>query len=70
MLDCLLANDYRKSEWCQVNGGSTVACDVYLMPYDDARRQRSAKGLDVYMKFSIDVAGLLTLVLVSCHPPR
>ncbi|WP_293603320.1 hypothetical protein [Polaromonas sp. UBA4122] len=70
MLGCLLANDYGKSEWCQVKGGSVVACDVYVMPYDDARRQRSAKGLEVYMKFSIDVSGALTLVLVSCHPPR
>lgn len=70
MLGCLLADDYDKSEWCQVKGGSVVACDVYVMPYDDARRQRSAKGLQVYMKFSIDVTGVLTLVLVSCHPPR
>ena len=70
MLVCLKANDFNKSEWCQVKGGSVVPCDVYVMPYDETRRQRSAKGLEVYMKFSIDIAGALTLVLVSCHPPR
>lgn len=70
ILGCLKANDYDKSEWCQVKGGSLVPCDVYVISYDDARRQRSAKGLEVYMKFSIDVAGALTLVLVSCHPTR
>lgn len=70
MLVCLMADDYVKSEWCQVKGGSVVPCDVYVMPYDAARYQRNAKGLEVYMKFSIDVAGSLTLVLVSCHPPR
>jgi len=70
MLVSLTASDYDKSEWCKVNGGATVPCDVYVMPYDSIRQVRSAKGLEVYMKFSIETDGTLTLVLVSCHPPR
>lgn len=70
MLVCLKAGDFDKSEWCQVKGGSVLPCDVYVMPYDETRRQRSAKGLEVYMKFSIDSTGALSLVLVSCHPSR
>ena len=70
MLINLHVNDYKKSEWCQVKGGSMVPCDVYVMPYDSIRQVRSAKGLDVYLKFSIETDGTLTLVVVSCHPPR
>ena len=53
MLVSLTASDYDKSEWCKVNGGATVPCDVYVMPYDSIRQVRSAKGIEVYMKFSI-----------------
>jgi hypothetical protein len=70
MLGCLKANDFNTSEWCQVKGGSTVPCDVYVMAFDEIRRQRSTSGFEVYMKFSIDTAGAITLVLVSCHAPR
>jgi hypothetical protein len=65
----LTVNDYVKSEWCQIKGGSMVPSDVYLMPFDPIRQVRSVKGLEVYTKFSIEVDGTFTLVLVSCHPP-
>ena len=70
MLVSLVASDYRKSEWCRIKGGRDVPCDVYVLPYDLVRHQRNAKAEAVYMKFSIDEAGALTIVMVSCHPPR
>lgn len=59
--------DYYKSEWCEVLGGRWVPCDVYRIPYDAQRRRRHANGLLVYIKFSIEADGTLTIVLVSCH---
>ena len=70
MLVSLTASDYDKSEWCSVSGGVTVPCDVYVMPYDSIRQVRSAKGFELYIKFSIETDGTLTLVVVSCHPSR
>lgn len=70
MLLSLVASDYRKSEWCSIKGGRHVPCDVYLLPYDLVRHQRNARAEAVYLKFSIDEAGALTIVMVSCHPPR
>jgi hypothetical protein len=67
MFSCLRAEDYKESEWCDVDGGRTVPADVYTIPYDDKRRERSRNGLVFYVKFSIDNAGGLTLVLVQCH---
>ena len=70
MLICLTVNDFDKSEWCDVQGQSSFPCDVYVMPFDNIRRQRSTKGFEVYIKFSLAIDGALTLVLVSCHAPR
>lgn len=70
MLVSLLSADYRKSEWCSVKGGRHVPCDVYQLPYDMVRHQRNARAERLYLKFSIDEAGALTIVMVSCHPPR
>ena len=67
MFSCLRAEDYKESEWCDVDGGRTVPADVYRIAYDDKRRERSRNGLVFYVKFSIDDAGGLTLVLVQCH---
>ena len=68
MLACLHPQqDYRKSEWCQVLGGGMVPCDVYVTRYDAERQQRHPRGLEVYLKFSIDDGGQLTIVMVSCH---
>lgn len=61
------AADYYKSEWCEVLGGRLVPCDVYRTPYDAHNKRRHAKGLLVYIKFSIEVDGTLTVALVSCH---
>ena len=59
--------DYYKSEWCEVLGGRFVPCDVYRTPYDAVRKRRHPKGLQVYIKFSIEADGALTIALVSCH---
>lgn len=67
MFNCLRAEDYKESEWCDVDGGRTVPADVYTIAYDDKRSERSRNGLVFYVKFSIDDAGGLTLVLVQCH---
>ena len=59
--------DYYKSEWCEVLGGRFVPCDVYRTPYDAQRKRRHPRGLLVYIKFSVEVDGTLTIALVSCH---
>ena len=61
------ALDYDKSEWCQVNGGRMVACDAYEMRFDTVHKRRHPQGLPVYLKFSVDEDGTVTIVLVSCH---
>lgn len=61
------AEDYSKSEWCQVAGGRMVACDVYTTRYDATHRRRHPQGLPVYLKFSIDDDGIVAIALVSCH---
>jgi len=61
------AQDYYKSEWCEVLGGRWVPCDVYRTPYDAQRRRRHPKGRQVYIKFSIEWEGTLAITLVSCH---
>lgn len=60
-------DDYYKSEWCEVLGDRFVPCDVYRTPYDAEHKRRHAKGLLVYIKFSIEADGVLTIALVSCH---
>lgn len=59
--------DYKKSEWCAVDGGEMYPCDVYELPFDELRNQRNNNGLTVYLKFSLGQDGELMLVLVSCH---
>lgn len=67
VLSCLLAVDYKKSEWCDVDGDRTVPCDVYTLGYDEVRRQRNPSSLEIYLKFSVDDGNQLTLVLVQSH---
>lgn len=69
MLSLLKAIDFKKAEWCQVKGGEMYPCDVYVLHYDSARRKRNPRGLEVYMKFSVENSQL-NLVLVSCHGSR
>lgn len=68
MLVCLTPQDYYKSEWCEVSTGHDLPCDAYRLSYD-ARSQCRADtgGLRVYLKFSVDEAGGVTITLVSCH---
>jgi hypothetical protein len=65
------ASDYMSSEWCQIKGGAVVACDAYAMPYDHVRKERHRRPnlalVQTYLKFSLDEAGTLSIVLVSCH---
>ncbi len=67
IFSCLRAEDYKESEWCAIDGGRIVPSDVYTVCYDEARRQRNAGGLEIYLKFSVDDDGGLTLILVQNH---
>lgn len=70
MLASLQAADFNKAEWCQVKGGQFYPCDVYRLHFDFERYARNARGLEVYLKFSVTDEGQLSLVLVSCHGSR
>lgn len=70
LLSCLQPADFKNAEWCQVKGGVLYPCDVYRLHFDFERRVRNARGLEVYMKFSVTEEGQLSLVLVSCHGSR
>lgn len=70
MLSCLKPVDFQKAEWCQVKGGEMYPCDVYRLHFDFDRHERNARGLEVYLKFSVSDDNQLTLVLVSCHGSR
>ena len=59
--------DYRKSEWCEVDGGELYPCDIYHLPFDEERGVRNPSGLVIYIKFSLTDQGDIVLVLVSCH---
>jgi hypothetical protein len=67
LFSCLLPQDYKNSEWCGVDGNRTVPCDVYRVCFDEVRRKRNPSACEVYLKFSIDDTGALTLVLVQSH---
>ena len=65
------ANDYVKSEWCEVDGENDMRwapCDVYRMHVDLERLQRHPQGTEVYFKFSVEDDGYITIVMASCHP--
>ena len=64
------AHDFKGAHWCLDSNGNWLACDSYAMRYDSQRRCRSAGGLDVYFKFSVDNQGGLVLLVISLHPPR
>lgn len=70
MLSCLEPVDFKNAEWCQAKGGQMYPCDVYRLYFDFERCARNARGLEVYMKFSVTDNGRLSLVLVSCHGSR
>jgi hypothetical protein len=70
LLSCLTPSNFKNSEWCQVKGGEVFPCDAYSLRFDFERRTSNARGVEVYMKFSVDDRGQLSLVLVSCHGSR
>lgn len=61
------SHDFRNSEWCQDRNGNWCACDAYAIRYDEVRQCRSSGGLELFLKFSIDEDGALTLVMISAH---
>jgi len=68
MLVCLTPQDCYRSEWCEISAGHSLPCDAYRLPYDARRQCRTDKGgLRVYLKFSVDEEGGVTITLVSCH---
>lgn len=67
IFSCLLPQDYKNSEWCDVDGNRTVPCDVYRICFDEVQRKRNPNACEVYLKFSIDDDNALTLVLVQSH---
>jgi hypothetical protein len=67
ILACLMPADYKNSEWCDVDGRRTIPCDVYRVGFDEIHRIRNSKAGEVYLKFSINERGALTLVLVQSH---
>ena len=71
MLTRLVTSDFKNSEWCDIDGGKTVPCDAYTICYDETRRERNPRGIEVYLKFSVDGdTGTVTLVLVQAHLSR
>lgn len=73
ILDCLLcatAADYRTSEWCDTNLAGRVACDVYVIPYDETARRRAPRALEFYLKFSLDESATLRIQMVRAHLSR
>ena len=71
MLTRLVTSDFKNSEWCDIDGGKTVPCDAYTICYDETRRERNPRGIEVYLKFSVDGDnGTVTLVLVQAHLSR
>jgi len=69
-MQCLCPVDHRGAEWCEISAGRWFACDVYVIRYDEKSRRRSPQSLEFYLKFSIDEAGSLTLVMVRVHLSR
>lgn len=68
MIVNMLGKDYRKSEWARVDSGRRwVACDVYQSFYDRLTRRRHRNAQPIYLKFSIDEAGDVVILVASCH---
>lgn len=64
------AHDFQGAHWCLDSNGNWHACDSYAMRYDSQLRCRSADGLEVYFKFSVNNQGGLVLLVISLHPSR
>ena len=70
-LCCAAASDFQGAEWCEDGTGHSYPCDAYSVPYDNLRRCRDPRGwVEYYLKFSIDEAGSVTLVMIRNHLSR
>lgn len=76
LLDCLRCvrphringpHDFRGSEWCKDSQDRWVPCDSYAVRYDEGQRCWSARGLEIFLKFSITEDGELQLIMISAH---
>lgn len=71
LLQCLCSakeSDFKGAEWCEDGYGHHYPCDAYAIPYDDKRRCRDPNSwTEYYLKFSIDEAGSMTLVMIRNH---
>lgn len=59
--------DFINSQWCEDSEGRLHPCDSYRIRVDHCTWSRNANAPLYYLKFSIDDAGTLYLVLISCH---
>ena len=70
-LCCATDSDFKGAEWCEDGNGHSYPCDAYSVPYDNVRRCRDPHGwVEYYLKFSIDEAGSVTLVMIRNHLSR
>lgn len=68
---CLTAADHTGAEWCEDGYGNWFLCDAYCIRYDDTRRCRDQRSyVYYYLKFSIDEAGSLQLIMLRNHLSR
>lgn len=74
LLECLCsatASDFKGAEWCEDGNGNSYPCDAYSVPYDNVGRCRDpGSWTEYYLKFSIDEAGSMTLVMIRNHLAR
>jgi hypothetical protein len=60
--------DFYKSEWCTDKDDIVNPCDVYRVRVDEFNDwKRDVNAPLYYVKFSIEEAGQICLVLISCH---
>lgn len=59
--------DFRNAQWCQDSEEDWHPCDSYAARVDDKTWTRDPKAPEYYIKFSVNDAGTLFLVLISCH---
>jgi hypothetical protein len=63
--------DFINAQWCADSDGVFSACDSYEVAVDETDNfRRDKNGLIYYIKFSLDEAGSLYLVLIQCHLKR
>lgn len=59
--------DFVNAQWCKDSESGWNKCDSYKVRIDEANWKRDKNGPLYYVKFSLDSANVLYLVLVSCH---